>query len=163
MRVVAICAGMVCGSLRGCAHEALAKLRHILCACAQVLAALSGKSHDREHSSPDTFACFNPYFPDSKDRGDERTRLHTKLAADACCGIYVQMGSDLSLLEAGLQHLQAEMQAAGKPAVIFGSVFIPTKTCAAQCLRLAMHCVEPLKCRCVDPEVMPSCVCQSAL
>ena len=78
-----------------------------------------------------TYACFNPYLPDSKDRQQERDRLKAKLDSNVLSGIYLQMGADLSLLDSGLRFLRSAVQAAqqdrSRPVTIHGSVFVPTK------------------------------------
>lgn len=99
---------------------------------------------------PSSCVCFNPYLPNEKDRQQEQQRLAAKLETGIVAGIYLQMGSDLSKLESGLQHLQAQLQrlpqAGTQPVPIHGSVFIPNKRQAsARVLRrqigsgLSMH------------------------
>lgn len=85
---------------------------------------------------PSSCVCFNPYLPNEKDRQQEQQRLAAKLETGIVAGIYLQMGSDLSKLESGLQHLQAQLQrlpqAGTQPVPIHGSVFIPNKRLLAQ-------------------------------
>ena len=78
----------------------------------------------RDHS---TYCCFNPYIPEAKGREEERQHLKDKLATGLVAGVYLQMGSDVKLLEAGLKFLREQMQERVNGARILGSIFIPSK------------------------------------
>ena len=77
-----------------------------------------------------TYVCFNPYLPDAQQRKDEQQCLRDKLATGIPSGVYLQMGSDVGLLEAGLQFLQhavKDMNQVQGSIEILGSVFVPSK------------------------------------
>ena len=71
------------------------------------------------------FVAYNPYLPDAPALEEERQRLSQKLASGMVAGIYLQMGTDLERLQAGLQYLHGLTGAEGLQ--LYGSVFLPTK------------------------------------
>ena len=71
------------------------------------------------------FVAYNPYLPDAPALEEERQRLSQKLASGMVAGIYLQMGTDLERLQAGLQYLRGLTGAEGLQ--LLGSVFLPTK------------------------------------
>jgi hypothetical protein len=110
---------------------------------------------------PDLYVAFNPYLPDPQQHAAELARLEPKLATGRVAGVYLQMGTDLTRLTSGLQHLHhlleqqqqqrpqqhsssQEAQQLGKAAeqqqqpagqtlcVVYGSVFLPTPRLLAQ-------------------------------
>ena len=59
---------------------------------------------------------------------EERRRLQAKLATGQVAGIWLQMGSDLDKLRAGLQFLRQQLEESGCAQLpVYGSVFLPTK------------------------------------
>lgn len=88
---------------------------------------------------------FNPYLPVPEDLEIEKNRLQSKLMAEPgrVAGVYLQMGTDIAALEAGLDFLEktaAAVVAEGTPSnendtkkiEIYGSVFVPSKKLLAQ-------------------------------
>lgn len=78
------------------------------------------------------YAVYNPYLPDEADAAEERRRLKQKLASGCLAGIYLQTGSDLDLLQAGLDFLRSSLQThkVSKPGdcmQVYGSIFLPNK------------------------------------
>ena len=71
------------------------------------------------------FVAYNPYLPDAPALEEERHRLSQKLASGMVAGIYLQMGTDIERLQAGLQYLHGLKGADGLR--LYGSVFLPTK------------------------------------
>lgn len=92
----------------------------------QALHQLSKKSGS-SLCSHSTYVCFNPYIPDAKLREEERHHLTDKLSSGLCSGVYLQMGSDVKLLEAGLKFLQEQIQEHAEGGKILGSIFMPSK------------------------------------
>ena len=91
----------------------------------------------------DIAVAFNPYFPDPKSRAVEVERLNEKLATGMVSAIYLQFGSDLTLLREGLTAIQAALALNGnmsrktngkEPKLInvLGSVMIPSKQLLAR-------------------------------
>jgi hypothetical protein len=96
---------------------------------------------------PDMYVAFNPYLPDPQQHAAELARLEKKMATGQVGGVYLQMGTDLTRLTSGLQHLQhlikqqqqssqggaeEHQQQQQTPCVIYGSVFLPTPRLLAQ-------------------------------
>jgi len=50
---------------------------------------------------------FNPYLVDEKQREQEYNRLRSKLETGVCSGVWLQIGSDLKLLEKGLAFIRS--------------------------------------------------------
>jgi hypothetical protein len=86
---------------------------------------------------------FNPYFPDDKNRSVEVDRLSAKLATGMVSTIYLQFGSDTSLLKEGLIAINKALESYGasddklkranfKEVKVIGSVMIPSKQLLAR-------------------------------
>ena len=89
------------------------------------------------------YVAFNPYLPTPEELENEKKRLRCKLFADPgrVGGVYLQMGTDIKALEAGLDFLEEIATAATTTTAsgdtttqleIHGSVFIPSKRLLAQ-------------------------------
>jgi hypothetical protein len=89
------------------------------------------------------YIAFNPYLQKPEDLEIERDRLKAKLMTDRVAGVYLQMGTDLTALEAGLDYLENffentalnsfESSVGNTSSVeIYGSVFVPSKRLLAQ-------------------------------
>jgi hypothetical protein len=85
----------------------------------------------------------NPYFPDAKNRSIEVDRLSAKLATGMVSTIYLQFGSDISLLKEGLLAINKALESYGasdsklkrrdsKEVKVIGSVMIPSKQLLAR-------------------------------
>lgn len=110
-----------------CRFRLKQRCKHSLTWPFRVMQAIQHLAEGQDQSKQDAplYACFNPYLPDPKDRQEERARLTSKLDAGILAGIYLQMGSDLALLESGLKYLQSQTKQ--KHTALYGSVFIPSK------------------------------------
>ena len=90
----------------------------------------------------DIAIAFNPYFPDPKSRSIEINRLHEKLASGMVSSIYLQFGSDMTLLKEGLTEVQNALDTYEKLDIlkrknpkdikVIGSVMIPSKVLLAR-------------------------------
>lgn len=91
----------------------------------------------------DIAVAFNPYFPDEKNRTVEVARLNAKLATGMVSVIYLQFGSDLTLLREGLLAIQSALASyekssakserkSSKEIKVVGSVMIPSKVLLAR-------------------------------
>jgi hypothetical protein len=91
------------------------------------------------------YVAFNPYLPAPEDLENERNRLLSKLMVEPgrVAGVYLQMGTDIAALEAGLDFLQRTTAAVGSKGAasnnsdtgkieIYGFVFVPSKKLLAQ-------------------------------
>ena len=86
------------------------------------------------------YAAFNPYLSGDALK-DEHTRLRAKLLTGRICGVYLQMGTDLAALEAGIDYRRGVLDEVGggggggggeSSISVHGSVFVPTKKLLAQ-------------------------------
>lgn len=76
---------------------------------------------------------YNPFFPNEYDRDVENDRLLEKLESGQVSKIYFQFGTDLSLLQAGLDFICKTKDEKGLDELdICGSIFLPTKKLIAQ-------------------------------
>jgi hypothetical protein len=77
---------------------------------------------------------FNPYFPGTAEREEERGRLRSKLleSGSLVAGVYLQMGTDTALLRSSLAFLDAVAEEAGRPVAVHGSVLVPSRRLLAQ-------------------------------
>lgn len=105
------------------------------------------------------YVAFNPYLPFPEDLETEKQRLVAKLSSGLVSGVYLQMGTDLARLRAGLECLREAARAAGfvggiggegaaaaagtvlgakrprsseERLPVFGSIFLPTPQLLAQ-------------------------------
>jgi hypothetical protein len=86
------------------------------------LAALRALAAAPPPALPPLAVAFNPYFPEEADRAAERTKLRAKLAAGfPIAEIYLQFGTNLALLEEGLDFLAG----AAPQARVLGSALVP--------------------------------------
>ena len=69
---------------------------------------------------------FNPFFPSQQERDVEYKRLDEKLSTGQVSKVYLQFGTDLSLLQQGLSILRKHN------VPVAASVFLPTKQLIAQ-------------------------------
>lgn len=84
-------------------------------------------------SRPEIGFAFNPFFPDHASRQRERARLRQKLGTGAVSSVWLQIGTDASLLSEALDFLQALKQERQLPDLrLYGSVFLPSKRLLAQ-------------------------------
>jgi len=75
---------------------------------------------------------FNPYYEDRTQAELERSRLRKKLATRQVDTVWLQFGSDTTLLEQSLQWLTSELEEEVRPRRVVGSLFLPTKQLIAQ-------------------------------
>ena len=100
--------------------------------------ALKRLQHDRSVQPPPDDAAkicvaYNPFFPNEYDRDVENDRLLEKLESGQVSKIYFQFGTDLSLLQAGLDFICKAKDEKGLDELdICGSIFLPTKQLIAQ-------------------------------
>lgn len=106
--------------------------------CLQML-----RESENHATSVDIAVAFNPYFPDAKNRSVEVDRLSAKLATGMVSTIYLQFGSDISLLKEGLTAINKALESYGasenslkrtnsKEIKVIGSVMIPSKQLLAR-------------------------------
>ena len=81
---------------------------------------------------PGIGVAFNPFFPDRTDRERERARLRLKLGTGRVSSVWLQLGSDVALLEEGLSYLRTLALERQLSIELFGSVFLPSKRLLAQ-------------------------------
>ena len=108
---------------------------------AAVLESMGSSPATRKHAPPSVaiHVAFNPYHPTADMRASELDRLRRKLRSGLVRGVWLQIGSDVSLLVAGLEALRALMnegRAAGwgiaDDVELYGGVFLPSKLLIAQ-------------------------------
>jgi hypothetical protein len=75
---------------------------------------------------------FNPYFPLAADMAEERRRLVLKLKTGKVKSVWLQFGSDVAKLEAGLSWLTSSEEMREFNVQIIGSVFIPSNRLLSQ-------------------------------
>jgi deoxyribodipyrimidine photolyase len=75
---------------------------------------------------------YNPFFPTEYDRDVENDRLLEKLESGEVSKIYFQFGTDIQLLQAGLDFICKLREELGIQLDVCGSVFLPTKKLIAQ-------------------------------
>ena len=68
---------------------------------------------------------FNPYFPLIQDINEEKTRLLEKLSSGLINSIWLQLGSDVNLLEKSILFLKENTK--DKDIKLYGSLFVPSK------------------------------------
>ena len=73
---------------------------------------------------------FNPYYPTPAAREDEWQRLRDKLDTGYVTSIWLNMGSDTTILQDTLEQL-ATMNLKERGVRILGSLFVPSKVCHA--------------------------------
>lgn len=106
--------------------------------CLQML-----RESENHRTNVDIAVAFNPYFPDAKNRSVEVDRLSAKLATGMVSTIYLQFGSDTSLLKEGLAAINKALEIYGssddsskrkncKEIKVIGSVMIPSKQLLAR-------------------------------
>lgn len=106
--------------------------------CLQML-----RESENHATNVDIAVAFNPYFPDAKNRSIEVDRLSAKLATGMVSTIYLQFGSDISLLKEGLTAINKALESYGasdtklkrmnaKEIKVIGSVMIPSKQLLAR-------------------------------
>lgn len=76
------------------------------------------------------YVAFNPYLG-GLEQEQERARLARKLASKLVRGVYLQMGTDVDQLQAGIAFLR-QAQPVGTKVEVLGSVFLPTPRLLAQ-------------------------------
>jgi hypothetical protein len=97
---------------------------------------------------PPLAVAFNPYLPDAAAAAAERARLRAKLQTGLVSAVYLQMGTDLGRLQAGLacvrealqelglgtatQQAQQQQHGQARGVALYGSVFLPSKRLLAQ-------------------------------
>jgi len=81
---------------------------------------------------PGIGVAFNPFFPERTDRERERARLRLKLGTGRVSSVWLQLGSDVALLEEGLSFLRTLALERQLSIELFGSVFLPSKRLLAQ-------------------------------
>ena len=113
--------GVVQQLLPWCAATPLLSLTGLAC-----LQCLSLAKQWPEKTVEKLFVAYNPYLPDATALEEERQRLSQKLASGMVAGIYLQMGTDLERLQAGLQYIHG-LTGAAEGLQLYGSVFLPTK------------------------------------
>jgi hypothetical protein len=75
---------------------------------------------------------FNPFLPERADRERERARLRLKLGTGKVSAVWLQLGSDLNLLEDGLRFVRQVLLPSHPELRVYGSVFIPSRQLLAQ-------------------------------
>ena len=102
------------------------------------VAALKRLKQDRSVQPPPDDAAkicvaYNPFFPNEYDRDVENDRLLKKLESGQVNKVYFQFGTDMSLLQGGLDFICKTKEEKGLDELeICGSIFLPTKKLIAQ-------------------------------
>uniref|UniRef100_A0A7S4MND8 Photolyase/cryptochrome alpha/beta domain-containing protein n=1 Tax=Odontella aurita TaxID=265563 RepID=A0A7S4MND8_9STRA len=84
------------------------------------------------HQGPKICVAYNPFFPDESDREAECKRLMKKIDSGQVGKVYLQFGTDLSLLRAALVWLKSVQKEQQRELDLCGSVFLPTRKLIAQ-------------------------------
>jgi hypothetical protein len=88
--------------------------------------ALQKLTKDSAESKHKVAVAYNPFFPDQKDRDQERRTLETKFQTGKVSKVYLQFGTNLEVLEEALKYLSSPSKDS-KP-----EMFLPTKVLIAQ-------------------------------
>jgi len=84
-------------------------------------------------SRPEIGVAFNPFYPDHTQRQRERERLCLKLGTGAVSSVWLQIGSDVSLLTEALEFIESVKRERQLPHLrLYGSVFLPSRKLLAQ-------------------------------
>ena len=82
---------------------------------------------------PEIGVAFNPFFPERALRQRERARLRLKLGTGAVTSVWLQIGSDISLLNEALDFIDELKDERNLPNLkLYGSIFMPSKRLLAQ-------------------------------
>eukprot|EP01079_Euglenida_sp_SAG-EU17-18_P012089 gene12089-2204_t len=82
---------------------------------------------------PSIGVAFNPYLPQEVDRERERSRLRDKVRTGRVGSVWIQIGSDTSLLQEGMAFIKDSCHPEGNKSIqLYGSVFMPSKKLVAQ-------------------------------
>lgn len=90
---------------------------------------------DRNSLGIDLGVAYNPYFPIECDRGNESLRLAEKLETGLVSDIWLQFGSDVTLLRQSLELLYdpaGSFNISGRGVKMIGSLFLPSKAMLAR-------------------------------
>jgi deoxyribodipyrimidine photo-lyase len=92
--------------------------------------ALQKLAKDSTQNKHKVAVAYNPFFPDQKDRDQERRTLETKFQSGKVSKVYLQFGTNLEVLEEALQYLSTSLSSKEIP--VTASMFLPTKVLIAQ-------------------------------